>query len=78
MFEDVFLPIAIVGIIFGSFMIVAVTFIKAMAGKKGDQRGALSEEDTENILTIMDGLQRMEKRVESIETILSDHHHAQD
>ena len=60
------LPIAIVAIIFGS--ITSMVKAKAEAKAKGGQ--GLSEEDARIMQDLHKSLQKMEKRVEALETII--------
>ena len=60
------IPIAIVGIIFGS--ITSIVKTKAEAKAKGG--AGLSEEESRIMQDLHQSLQKMEKRVEALETII--------
>lgn len=60
------IPIAIVGIIFGSI----TSIVKAKAEAKGKDGSGLSEEETRIMQDLHQSLSKMEKRVEALETII--------
>jgi phage shock protein B len=60
------IPIAIVGIIFGSI----TTIVKARAEAKAKGGNGLSEEETRIMRELHQSLNKMEKRVEALETII--------
>jgi len=59
-------PIAIVAIIFGSIASVSI----AKHGSKAKARAALSEEETKTMQELYRSLNKMEKRIEALETII--------
>jgi len=60
------IPIAIVGIVFGSI----TSIVKARAEAKSKGGAGLSEEETRIMQDLHQSLQKMEKRVEALETII--------
>jgi phage shock protein B len=65
--------IIIVGIVFGSVVILTAIFVSAsMASKMLGARGTnrLSEEESQLMQELFYGMKKMEDRVESLETIL--------
>lgn len=60
------IPIAIVGIIFGSI----TSIVKARAEAKAKGASGLSEEETRIMRDLHQSLNQMEKRVEALETII--------
>lgn len=59
-------PIAIVGIVFGSITAI----VKARQENKAKHGAGLSEEEARIMQDLHQSLQRMEKRVEALETII--------
>lgn len=60
------IPIAIVGIIFGSI----TSIVKSRAEAKAKGGAGLSDEETRIMQDLHQSLQKMEKRVEALETII--------
>ena len=74
-------PVLIVAIVFGGFVmciaIIAGTILMAMRMRQGGLSAKSRKEqaeETRQIQEMYQGLQNMEKRVESLETILMDFH----
>ncbi|EDY85039.1 hypothetical protein VDG1235_4673 [Verrucomicrobiia bacterium DG1235] len=60
------IPIAIVGIVFGSI----TSIVKSRHEKSAREGNGLSEEESRIMKDLYNSLQKMEKRVEALETII--------
>ncbi|MBN1257049.1 MAG: envelope stress response membrane protein PspB [Planctomycetes bacterium] len=68
-----FLPVIIVLIVFSVPLIIVFMILRAIFSNKPEARSALDPEETKLMQEVFQGFEKMEKRIESLETILYEH-----